>query len=271
MTAGPRVPSDVPRWTTGLAQATSVELGKAASPRAGRWLLIAAAVLGLLSALIVAFTAPGQDRTFGLTSFFVQSTISLPLPLVSVLLMTRDFGRRALSRTLAPIVPIGRTVAAKLFASAIIAIGAAGYGMVLSVLATSLPPTTAEGQWEGAGMIIFGSALVQLIAQLCGAGFGLLLRSSAAAIVADVVVPLGLWIVSGSVPGLHALQAWLTRFGGESAIRPHECATLGSSWRCRARVGRRTQRCWGPPAPSPDTGIASVRSWHVNPKQTRPR
>jgi len=195
-----------------LPEATWVELGKAASPRAGRWLLIAAAVLGLLSALIVAFTAPRQDRTFGLTSFYVQSTISLPLPLVSVLLMTRDFGPRALSRTLALIVPISRTVAAKLFASVIIAIGAAGYGIVLSVLATSLPPTTAEGPWEGAGMIIFGSMLVQLIAQLCGAGFGLLLRSSAAAIVADVVVPLGLWIVSGAVPGLHALQAWFTPF-----------------------------------------------------------
>jgi hypothetical protein len=33
-----------------------------------------------------------------MTSFYVQSAISLPLPFVSILLMTRDFGRRALSR-----------------------------------------------------------------------------------------------------------------------------------------------------------------------------
>jgi ABC-2 type transport system permease protein len=111
-----------------------------------------------------------------------------------------------------PINSVGRTVAAKLLASMIIAVVAAGYGIVLSVLAASLPPSTTEERWHGVGLIIIGSMLVQLIAQLCGAGFGLLLMSSAAAIVADVVVPLALWIVGGAVPGLQGLQAWLTPF-----------------------------------------------------------
>jgi ABC-2 type transport system permease protein len=189
-----------------------IELGKAASPRAGRWLLIVSGAVGLLSALIVAFTTPTHDRTFVMTSFYVQSTISLPLPFVSILLMTRDFGRRAVSRTSVPINSAVRMVAAKLVASMIIAVVAAGYGIVLSVLATSLPPSTTEERWHGVGVIMLGSVLVQLIAQLCGAGFGLLLMSSGAAIVADVVVPLGLWIVTGAVPGLQGLQAWLTPF-----------------------------------------------------------
>jgi ABC-2 type transport system permease protein len=218
MTAAPRVPPDVPGWTTGLARATSVELEKAVGPRAGRSLLIASAVLGLAAALAMAFTVPAEDRTFALTSFYVQSTISLPLPFVSILLMTQDFGRRALSRTLERDVPVGRTVAAKLLASVIIAIGAAGYGIVLSVLTTSLLPPAAEGRWQGAGMIMLGSVLVQLVAQLCGAGFGLLLMSSAAAIVADVLVPLGLWIITGAVVSLHGLQAWLTPFSAVAVL-----------------------------------------------------
>ena len=61
-------------------------------------------------------------------------------------------------------------------------------------------------------MIILGSVLVQMIAQLSGAGWGLLLGSSAVAITADVVVPLGLWIVTGAVPGLQGTQAWLAPF-----------------------------------------------------------
>jgi hypothetical protein len=61
-------------------------------------------------------------------------------------------------------------------------------------------------------MIILGSLLVQLIAQLSGAGWGLLLGSSALAIAADVVVPLGLWIITGAVPGLLGVQAWLAPF-----------------------------------------------------------
>ena len=61
-------------------------------------------------------------------------------------------------------------------------------------------------------MIILGSVLVQLIAQLSGAGWGLLLGSNAVAITADVVVPLGLWTVTGAVPGLQGIQRWLAPF-----------------------------------------------------------
>jgi ABC-2 type transport system permease protein len=218
MTAAPRVPLDVAGWRSRLSRATSVELDKAVSPRAGRWLLIASAVLGLVAAVAVAFAMPAKDRTFALTSFYVQSTISLPLPFVSILLMTRDFGRRAWSRTLTLAIPVSRTIAAKLFASMIIAVSAAGYGIVLSVLTTSLPPPAAEGRWKGVGMIMLGSVLVQLIAQLCGAGFGMLLRSSAAAIVADVLVPLGLWIATGAVASFHGLQAWLTPFAAVGVL-----------------------------------------------------
>jgi type III secretory pathway component EscS len=196
----------------GLAEATWVELAKAASPRAGRWLLIVSALVGLLVAVVVAITITAQDRTFALTSFYVQSTISLPLPFVSILLMTRNFGRQAMSRIPVPAASASRMVAAKLFASMIIAVLAAGYGIALSALATSLSPAAAEGRWTGVGMIMLGSVLVQLIAQLVGAGFGLLLMSSAAAIFADVVIPLGLWVITGAVPGLHGLQSWLTPF-----------------------------------------------------------
>ena len=95
----------------------------------------------------------------------------------------------------------------------IIAVAGAGYGVLISLLATSAAvPAADEGQWDSVGMIILGSVLVQLIAQLSGAGWGLLLRSSALAIVADVVVPLGLWIITGAIPALQGVQAWLAPF-----------------------------------------------------------
>ena len=73
---------------------------------------------------------------------------------------------------------------------------------------------------------------VQLVAQLCGAGFGMVLRSSAAAIVADVLVPLGLWIVTGAVASFHGLQAWLTPFAAvgvllSGQIDPQRWAQVG--------------------------------------------
>lgn len=196
-----------------IGRATVLELRNSAGSRGRRWLLIAAGVVGLLSAGLVAFTGPAQDHTFAVISFYTQSAISLPLPFVSVLLMTQEFGRRASSAGFGLRMSLGAIIAAKLLASAIIAVAGAGYGVLISLLATSAAaPAADEGRWDAMGMIIFGSVLVQLIAQLSGAGWGLLLRSSALAIVADVVVPLGLWIITGAIPALQGVQAWLAPF-----------------------------------------------------------
>jgi ABC-type transport system involved in multi-copper enzyme maturation permease subunit len=170
-------------------------------------------LVGLLSAALVTFLGSAQDHTFSVISFYTQSAISLPLPLVSVLLMTRDFGRRTSSLTTGSGLSRDPIIAAKLLASMIIAVAGAVYGVLISVLATSAAtPGAGEGRWNAIGMIILGSLLVQFIAQLVGAGWGMLLGSSTLAIVADIVVPLGLWIVAGAVPGLQGVQGWLAPF-----------------------------------------------------------
>ena len=197
----------------GLGRATALELRKSVRTRARSWLLIATGIVGLLSAGLVAFTGPAEDHTFSVISFYTQSAISLPLPLVSVLLMTQDFGRRVSSPTSGSGLSRGATIVAKLLASMIIAVAGEAYGVLLSVLATSAAtPGAGEGRWNATGIIILGSVLVQLIAQLSGAGWGLLLGSSPLAIVADVIVPLGFWIITGAVPGLQGVQEWLTPF-----------------------------------------------------------
>jgi hypothetical protein len=196
-----------------IGRAAVLELRRSAGSRARRWLLIASGVVGLLAAGLVAFTGPAQDHTFAMISFYTQSAISLPLPLVSVLIMTHEFGRRAISAIFRSSMSLGAMIAAKLLASTIIAVTGAGYGVLISLVATSAAaPAADEGRWDAIIMIILGSVMVQLVAQLSGAGWGLLLRSSALAIAADVVVPLGLWITTGAIPALQRLQAWLAPF-----------------------------------------------------------
>ena len=196
-----------------ISRATVLELRTSVRSRSRRWLLIASGVVGLLSAGLVASSGSAQDHTFTVISFYTQSAISLPLPLVSVLLMTQEFGRRASSATVGLGMSLGAIIVAKLLASAVIAVAGAGYGVLISLVATSAAaPAADQGRWDAIGLIILGSVLVQLIAQLSGAGWGLLLRSSSLAIAADVVVPLGLWIVTGSVPALQGVQAWLAPF-----------------------------------------------------------
>ena len=196
-----------------------LELRKTTGSRARRWLLITSGVVGLLTAGLVAFTGPVRDHTFAVISFYTQSAISLPLPLVSVLIMTQEFGRRARSTTPASASSRDATITAKLLASALIAVAGASYGVLISVLATSAAAAPADQErWDAVGLIILGSVLVQLIAQLSGAGWGLLLGSSVLAIAADVVVPLGLWILTGVVPGFHGVQAWLAPFASVRSV-----------------------------------------------------
>jgi ABC-2 type transport system permease protein len=196
-----------------ISRATALELRTSIRSRSRRWLLIASGVVGLLSAGLVASTGSAQDHTFAVISFYTQSAISLPLPLVSVLLVTQEFGQRASSATFGLGMSLRAIIVAKLLASAVIGVAGAGYGVLISLVATSAAaPAADQGRWDAIGLIILGSVLVQLIAQLSGAGWGLLLRSSSLAIAADVVVPLGLWIVTGSVPALQGVQAWLAPF-----------------------------------------------------------
>jgi hypothetical protein len=196
-----------------ISRATVLELRKSIKSPSRRWLLIVSGVVGLLSAGLVVFTGSAQDHTFAVTSSYTQSAISLPLPFVSVLLMTQEFGRRASSATFGLGMSLGAIIAPKLLASAVIAVAGAGYGVLISLVATSAAaPAADQGRWDAIGMIILGSMLVQLIAQLSGAGWGLLLRSSPLAIAADVVVPLGLWIVTGAIPALQGVQPWLAPF-----------------------------------------------------------
>ena len=182
-----------------------------------------------------------QDHTFAVISFYTQSAISLPLPFVSVLLMTQEFGRQA--------------IPAKLLASVIVAVTGAGYGVLISLLATSAAvPASDEGRWDAMGMIILGSVRQQLIAQLSGRlAWGLLLRSSALAIVADVVVPLGLWIISGAIPALQGVQAWLAPFASvRNLLSGHmDAERWAQGGRCRACLGRRAQHRRDTPAAPP--------------------
>jgi hypothetical protein len=191
----------------GPLPATADELRTALGRRSVRALLVVAGLLGLATAAALAVALPGAQRTFPLTSYLVQSVISLPLPLVSVVVMTRAIG----ARVSPPAPPTSLT--AKYLACVVIALAGACFGIVLAALATGFPSTVAvEDRWPGAVSIVLGSVLVQLVAQLCGAGFGLLVDSSVLAMVLDVVVPLGLWVITGMVAAFRGVQEWLTPF-----------------------------------------------------------
>ncbi len=92
---------------TDLAPAILRELRKSAGTPGRRWLFVASGVVGLLSVGLITFLGSAADHTFAVISFYTQSAISLPLPFVSVLLMTQDFGRQAATTLTSGRSPVG--------------------------------------------------------------------------------------------------------------------------------------------------------------------
>jgi ABC-2 type transport system permease protein len=213
----------LPSGPPAVGRLTRIELRKSVDTRASRWLLIGIALIGLSTAVVSALVGDAGDHDFHTISSTIQGAMSVLLPVVSILLVTSEWSQRTTLQTFVLIPRRGRVVAAKLLAGAVIAVAVAGYGIVLSALATSsATPHPADGTWKHTGMVAVGSVLVQLISQLSGMGFGLLLQSSPAAIVANFVIPIGWGALAAGVHALHGVQPWLdpakvstTLFSGE--------------------------------------------------------
>jgi ABC-2 type transport system permease protein len=209
MTATVTKPAAVTYPSTGLGRLTRIELRKSVDTRAGRWLLVTLAIVGIGLALLAALTGEAKDHTFKDMASGVEGVISLLLPVVGIMLVTSEWSQRTALQTFALVPRRNRVVAAKLLAGSVLAVAVAAVGLVLSVLATILASHPAGGTWHLAPQVALGSVVVQLISLLMGMAFGLLLLNTAAAIVVNFVVPLAWAALSTVIDVLNPLQPWL--------------------------------------------------------------
>lgn len=176
--------------------------------RSGLTLLVVTLALGLLTAVGLASTTAAAGRSVATIAPPVQSLMSVTLPFLGVLLVS-DLRHR---EHRPPLVP-------RLVAAVAVAVGIAAYGVLLTLLATAVGPTGAHpGRWHHLGLVVLGSVLVQVLAQLVGTAMGLLIRSTPLAMAASIVVPLGLWLLLEAIHPLRPAQAWLTPFASVSRL-----------------------------------------------------
>jgi len=207
--AVPPVPFDltstpgIPLW-----RMVRVELRKLVDTRAGRWLLIAIAVITAAVVVIVYLTAEKDSRTF---VTFVQATAApqgFLLPVLGILLMTSEWSQRTalVSFTLVP--GRSRVLLAKTFAAMIAGLLALVVAIAVAAVATLV--SGAPEAWHGFGAAELGKlALLQEIGVVQGLAFGLLFLSSAAAIVTYFVIPNAFTIVAGLWKALADARPWV--------------------------------------------------------------
>jgi hypothetical protein len=160
----------------------------------------------LLGVLGVAVT-PSADQTFVRLSESAQSLMSVTVAFIGVL-MARDVLRSPGPDRLTPM----------WLAATILAVAVGSFGVVVCAVALLAAPGDTPGRWDNALGIAVCSVLVQLLAHLVGTGLGLLLRPAVLACLATIVLPLGLWLVLGSVPVLRPVQEWTTPYAAVQSL-----------------------------------------------------
>ncbi|MFJ8582024.1 hypothetical protein [Micromonospora sp. NPDC093277] len=181
---------------TSLGEATLSALRRSVGTRTRRFLLALTLLLGLLAAAGLALAGPSGDRTFAKLSDAVQSLMSVIVPAFGILL-ARDLKRASESIRLTP------TLLAATLLAAVVGL----FGVLVCATALAMATSSAQDPWRHVGTIALGSVLVQVVAQLVGTGLGLLTRRPVIAFVASIALPLGLWLLLGSVDVLGPAQA----------------------------------------------------------------
>ncbi|WP_026912737.1 ABC transporter permease [Patulibacter minatonensis] len=188
-----------------------VELRKMVDTRAGRWLLIAAALIAVAAALARMLTGDVQDRTF-LDAFQITLLpFGVLLPVIGILAATGEWSQRTALSTFALVPRRDRVIAAK--GLAVLVLGLAG--LVIAVLAagaaTAVGSLTADlpDPWTTSGGAFAQAVLFQELSVLWGLGFGLVLFAPAVAIVAFFVLPTIFTLLGQLASGLEDPLRWV--------------------------------------------------------------
>ena len=178
-----------------------VEWAKATDTRAARWLLVLVA-LSPAAAMLVPVLAPTSfEQTIASYLRVAAIALTIPLPVVAILLFTSEWSRRSIMTTFTQEPRRVRVVNAKLAVSMLLGVEAAVVGGVVTAVGIGL--ATASGRALEVDLSIGGVAgyvLFVLLNVLAGVALGALLQSSAAAIALSFALPATVAVLGTASP-----------------------------------------------------------------------
>lgn len=183
--AAPSAPGPIP-----FSRLVRVEWVKATDTRAARWLL-ALVALSTAGMMLVPVLAPTTfDQTYASYLRVAALALTIPLPVVAILLFTSEWSHRSVITTFTQEPRRSRVLNAKLAVSMLLGCAAALFGGVVAV--AGLGMAAASGRALEADLTVgavIGSLLFVLLNVLAAVALGVLLQSSAAAIAASFAFP----------------------------------------------------------------------------------
>lgn len=213
-----------------MSRLVRVELRKGVDTRAGRWLLIASALLALVVAVAGALTGDAQDRDLSNVLQLVMLPLGTLLPVIGILSATGEWSQRTALTTFALVPRRGRIVAAKLLASLVLGAGAIVVWLATGAIGAALAGAVGDAPdpWNVPGDLLWQGAIAIELGVVLGVAFGLLLMAPAAAIVAYFAVPTAFAILGELITALDDAWDWLNPNRSIDALSRGELG--GSGW-----------------------------------------
>jgi ABC-2 type transport system permease protein len=180
----------------------TIELRKMFNTRSGFWMLISIGVLSVIATGAVIIFAPDSEITYKNLAAAIGFPMSLVLPMIAILGVTSEWSQRSGLTTFTLVSSRGRVIGAKGIATFAVRVVSMAVAFAVGAVG-NMPGSTIMGLdpvWDVSLAAAAQFLLGNLVGMAIGFTLGVVLRSSAAAIV-------GYFVVSLVLPGILALLA----------------------------------------------------------------
>ncbi|GAA5154933.1 hypothetical protein GCM10023340_39300 [Nocardioides marinquilinus] len=218
-----------------LSRLVSVEIRKSFDTRAGRWLTISIIGLVLVASVIGAFAFPEGQQDYVNLLGLAGGILGYFLPILMILLITSEWTQRTGLVTFALEPRRPRVVLAKVLAGLALAVVVLALGAAIAAGATALSPVNGgEAVWNLGGTEVQNFLLTSVIGVLVGFALAMLLRNSAAAIVAyfvyTFILPIVADALSALVDGFEKIAPWVEFNTAQMPLFTGDYRATGEEW-----------------------------------------
>jgi len=184
-----------------------VELRKMFNTRSGFWMLASIVVLSILATAAVILFAPDSAVTYESFVTAIGLPISVILPIIAILAVTSEWSQRSGLTTFTLVPSRGRVIGAKAIAAFLVGLGSIAVAFAVGAVGNLAGAALAgvDTVWNVPLSTAPQTALGNLVGMAIGFTLGVVLRSSAPAIVGYFVVSL---VLSGVLELLALVRDW---------------------------------------------------------------
>jgi ABC-2 type transport system permease protein len=215
-----------------LSRLFAIELRKTIDTRAGFWLLVSTALAAIGVAAITLAAGSQRHPTFGVFFERTIGTGSIALPVLGVLAITSEWSQRTAVTTFALVPRRERVIAGKLLAGIAIALAFVAVCLLTSLAATALVPVLTDGdaRWDVTASGVAAAVPFIVMWMLAGEALGLLVMSSALAIVLSFVIPTVIVALTTALPTADRVLRWIDLGTTSGELNDAHPAISGQDW-----------------------------------------